>query len=116
MGTACRNGLSAAKAAIAPIKDKEVVAMPKPRERIQPLTPKLANSNTIPERNNMESRTSCGSAAAFDMLKSLGWLVARAAVNVIPSLTGRKATEAATARNAAHVPARCWRAAIISVP
>ena len=70
--------------------------MPKPRERIQPLTPKLANSNTIPVRNNIESSTSCGSAAAFDMLKSLGWLVARAAVNVIPSVTGRKATEAAT--------------------
>jgi hypothetical protein len=68
----CKNGLSAAKAAIAPIKDKEVVAMPKPRERIQPLTPKLANSNIIPARNNIDSSASCGSAIAFDMLKSLG--------------------------------------------
>ena len=64
----CKNGLSAVKAAIAPIKDKEVVAIPKPRERIQPLTPKLANSNTIPERNNIESSISSGSAAACDML------------------------------------------------
>src|SRR5262245_35880551 len=34
--TICRYGLSAAKAASAPIKDKLVVAMPSPRERIQP--------------------------------------------------------------------------------
>jgi hypothetical protein len=70
--------------------------MPKPRERIQPLTPKLANSNTIPERNNIESSAIWGSVSNFDKLNSLGWLVARAAVNVIPSVTGRKATEAAT--------------------
>jgi len=61
MGTACRNGLSAAKAAIAPIKDKEVVAMPKPRERIQPLMPKLAKRNITPERNNIENTAFCGS-------------------------------------------------------
>ncbi len=44
--TTCKNGLSAAKTARAPIKDKLVVAMPKPRERIQPLTPKLPRRNT----------------------------------------------------------------------
>ena len=57
-GTACRNGLRAAKAAIAPSKDKLLVAMPKPRERIQPLMPKLAKRNTKPERNNIESNAS----------------------------------------------------------
>src|SRR5215475_11183642 len=100
--TTCRNGLSAAKAASAPIKDKLVVAMPKPRERIQPLMPKLAKRNTTPERNNIESSAICGSAAAVDKLNSLGWLAACAALNVIPSVTGRKATEAATAKNAVH--------------
>src|SRR4029079_17298457 len=66
--TVCRNGLSAAKAASAPSRDKLVVAMPKPRERIQPLMPKLANRNTTPERNNIESSAICGSAAAVDIL------------------------------------------------
>jgi len=115
-GTACRNGLSAAKAAIAPSKDKLVVAMPKPRERIQPLMPKLAKRNTTPERNSIESSAICGSVAAVDRFNSPGWLVARAALNVIPSVTGRKATEAATAKKAAHVPARCSRAATSRVP
>src|ERR1700756_1888009 len=91
-GTVCRNGLSAAKAAIAPSKDKLVVAMPKPRERIQPLIPKLAKRNTTPERNIIESSAICGSAAAVDTLSSLGWLAARTALNVIPTVTGRKAT------------------------
>ena len=80
------NGLSAAKAAIAPIKDKKVVAIPKPRERIQPLTPKLANSKTIPERNaaratNQPSEFSISHAVADPQLALLS--------NVIPSVTGR---------------------------
>src|SRR6516165_3020937 len=116
VGIAYRNGLSAAKAASAPSRDKLVVAMPKPRERIQPLMPKLANRNTTPERNNIESSAICGSAAAVDILSSPGWLAARTALNVIPSVTGRKATEAATAKNAAHAPARCSRAATSRVP
>src|SRR5262249_25707404 len=114
--TTCKNGLSATKAATAPIKDKLVVAIPKPRERIQPLIPKLAKRNTTPDRNNIESSAICGSAAAVDTLGSVDWLAARTALNVIPSVTGRKATEAATAKNAAHAPARCSRAATSRVP
>src|SRR5262245_29683392 len=115
-GIAYRNGLSAAKAASAPNKDKLLVAMPNPRERIQPLMPKLAKRNATPARNNIDSSAICGSAAAVAMVRSLGWLAVRTALNVIPSVTGRKATEAATAKNAAHVPARCSRAPTRSVP
>jgi len=45
--------------------------MPNPRERIQPLMPKLAKRKTTPERNNIDSSTICGSAAAFETLSSL---------------------------------------------
>ena len=92
--TTCRNGLRAANTATAPIKAKLVVAMPRRRERIQPLTPKLPRRNTTPPRNNIESSAICESAAKFDTLNSLGSLAARTAPNVIPSVTGKKATEA----------------------
>src|SRR5262249_28771744 len=114
--TTCKNGLSAAKAAIAPIKDKEVVAIPKPRERIQPLTPKLVKRNTTPARNKIESSAIWGSVSNLDKLNSVGRLTARTAPNVIPSVTGKKTTEAAIAKNAAHLPARCSRSATSSVP
>src|SRR5215469_11297672 len=109
----CRNGLSTAKAASAPSNDKLVVAMPKPRERIQPLMPKLAKRNITPERNNIESSAFCGSDLRVETVYSSG---ARTTPNVVPSVTGRKATEAATAKKAAHAPARCSRAATSSVP
>src|SRR5215831_1761815 len=109
----CRNGLSTAKAASAPSKDKLVVAMPKPRERIQPLMPKLARRNITPDRNNIEKSAFCGSDLRVETVYSSG---ARTAPNVVPSVTGRKATEAATAKKAAQAPARCSRAATSRVP
>src|SRR5262245_22928817 len=115
-GTTCRYGLSAAKAASPPIKNKLVVAMPSPRERIQPLTPKLVRRDTTPVRNKIESSAIWGSVSNFDKLSSVGRLTARTAPNVMPSVTGKKATEAATAKNAAHLPARCSCAATSRVP
>jgi hypothetical protein len=114
--TTCRNGLRAANTATAPIKAKLVVAMPRRRERILPLMPKLARRNTTPARNNIESSAICESAAKFDTLNSLGSWAACTAPNVMPSVTGKKATEAATAKNAAHAPARCSRVATSKVP
>src|SRR5215475_9358358 len=72
--------------------------MLKPRERIQPLMPKLAKRNTTRKRNNIESSAFCGSDLRVETVNSCGWMVSRTAPNVMPSVTGRKATEAATAK------------------
>src|SRR5262249_46232845 len=55
-------------------------------------------------RNNIENSAFCGSDLRVETVYSSG---ARTAPNVVPSVTGRKATEAATAKKAAHAPARC---------